>query len=96
MAIKNIAGLTIIYHSKGRINIPDEPEYGPYKLVATLSGVDFLQVSTPSDEVIILRALTESALTIAIRRLNLREHSRLKALVITGPDGEIERIERRR
>lgn len=94
MAQGAIAGLTIIYHSAGQVNIPDDPAYGQFKLVARLSGVDFMSVREPSDEVIILRTLTQTAMEKAITRLDLRTHPRLKSLVVTGPQGEIEKIEK--
>lgn len=77
------------------INKSDAPYVSthPYKLTANLGPPEFMQVTFimrhgGSDELIV-RAKTLKALDVFIARNNLRQHPRLRCMMITGPNGDV-------
>lgn len=89
--------IKLITHNTRNIDLPDDPSL-PFKLdlVLTLSGVmmDFAASMIWGDEHIVIRAATLDALRAVMQDFGLSPAMpRFRNLTITGPDGEIERVD---
>lgn len=87
-----IPGLKLIKYNVGHLDLPDDPSF-PYKLEISLRPLErdeamliFLYDGT---EEIVVRSTTKEALDQFIEANDLRNHPRLRHLIITGPDGSI-------
>jgi hypothetical protein len=92
--------LKIIRLTSEGINEPDAPYEStyPYKLTAHLSPPDFMQVTFimlhGGSEELIIRGRTSEALDRFITRNNLKQNPRLRGMMITGPNGDVEEFRR--
>lgn len=92
--------LKIIRLNTNRIDEPDTTWSAtyPYKLTANLRPPEFMQVAFiclhGGSEELVLRGKTPEAINRFIAQNDLRQHPRLRVMIITGPDGVIEEIRR--
>jgi len=92
--------LKIIRLNTHRIDEPDAAWSAtyPYKLTANLRPPEFMQVTFiclhGGSEEMVLRGKTPEAINRFIAQNDLRHHPRLRAMIVTGPDGVIEEIRR--
>lgn len=89
-----IAGIKLIRHNMGGVDLPDDPSY-PFVLDMRLStGGMFMEVAAafmyPDGEEVKIRGMTREALLEFVKRNNYRSVSRLRSLTITGPDGAVD------
>lgn len=86
----------IIHHNAGRIDLPDDPDFGPWKFEATLAPPGFMTMAFVcafgGTETLVVRGKTKEALEEVIERCSFRGHPRLHRLIITGPDDYREEI----
>jgi len=90
-----IEGLKLIKHNAGGVNLPDDPSF-PYKMEMICSPPEFMTMAFiglfGGSEEVIVRGMTKEALEEFIGKNNYRTHPRLRSLVISGPDGIIEKL----
>lgn len=92
-----IPGIKLILHNASNVRLPDDPSL-PFKLEASFSPPEFMIFAFigiyGGSEEIVVRGETKEALDKFIEANNLRTHSRLRSLTITGPDGVVEQLPR--
>jgi len=85
-----IPGFKIIRHNAGRVSIPDDPSF-PFKLVANFIPPQFMDVAFAmmygGSEEIVIRSMKKETLDAFVVMHELRTHTRLRRITITGPDG---------
>lgn len=81
----------------------DEPDTAwtvtyPYKLAANLRPPEFMQIAFiclhGGSEELVMRGKTPEAINRFIAQNDLRQHPRLRVMIVTGPDGVLEEIRR--
>src|SRR4029077_7558214 len=86
-------GVDLLSLESDEPDAPYESTY-PYKLTAHLSPPDFMQVTFimlhGGSEELIIRGRTREALDRFITRNNLKQNPRLRGMMITGPNGDVE------
>ena len=91
-----IPGVKLIRHNASRIDGPDDPSF-PFKLEVSLRPPEFMAIAFMGlyggSEEIVIRAMTKEGIEECIVRNEMRTHPRLRHLIITGPNGELEKIE---
>ena len=89
----------LIRHNAGKINLPDDPTL-PFKLEVVLTAPEFMRVAFVmlhgGSEVAVIRATTLAELEGVIKDYAFRTHPRLGTMVVTGPEGVIETVNRRK
>ena len=92
-----IKGLKLIRLNSARINETDDPSY-PYKLDVNLRPPELMQVTFimlhGGSEEMVVRGKTREAIEQFIEQNDLRQHPRLRRMIITGPGGLQEEISR--
>ena len=87
-----IPGIKLIRHNATEKELPDDPSF-PFKLEISLrprerDEVLFILLYGGTEEAIV-RGVSREALEQLINANDLRNHPRLRHLIITGPDGSI-------
>lgn len=90
-----IPGLKLIQHNAAGVYNSDDHSL-PWKMEANFRPPSFMEVTFISlyggSEIIIVRGKDKQAIDIFLELNNLKNHSRLRSIKITGPDGFIEEI----
>ena len=95
--IKINRGVEVIEHAPSRIDKQQDRSH-PYKMVLDLRPPEFMQVTFAmmhgGTERLVVQGKTHAAINQFLDRNSLRKHPRLIRLVVTGPQGELERVGR--
>lgn len=81
--------LKLIKHNMGRINLPDDPAFGPWLLEASFSVPGFMAVAAAliyGSERLAVRGKTKEALEEFVSKNRFDKHPRLIRLEITEPE----------
>lgn len=94
-----IPGLKLIKHNANRIDLPDDPSY-PYKLELLCRPPESMAIAFiglfGGREELVVRAMTKEALETFIVQNEYRTHPRLSRLTVTGPEGLIEELPKKK
>ncbi len=89
--------LKLIRLNSSNVDVPDDPSL-PFKLEAVFSPPEFLIVAFicmhGGSEELVVRARTKETMDTFIATEYLRQHPRLRRLIVTGPDGVLEDIQK--
>ena len=87
--------LKVILHNAGNVNEADDPTF-PFKLEVSLRAPSFMNIAFiglyGATEELIVRGMTKEALDELIDEQRFRKHPRLIRLILTGPDGVLEKL----
>lgn len=85
----DITQIKLISHNMGGVNLPDDPEFGPFRLDATFRVPEFMQVAAAmiyGSESVSIRGKTKEALEEFAKEKGLTTHPRLIKLTVTEPE----------